>query len=124
MKLSFWDVLNIRTRLIKESFNITFDHNFIQNSKPTYAKTHVTESNASSPGSPNSQVIHEVDFESLFRLVEITIDSESRSKPSSTQNPHVSQTISGRTPTFPPFDFEVFPSRIEGENASTSMPQG
>lgn len=75
-------------------------------------------------GSPNPQVIYEVDFESLFGPLETAFYLESRSRPFSFSNPPVSQNISGPTIAFPPLESEIFVSQIKGENAYTSMPQG
>ena len=74
--------MNRRTRVSEESFDITFDDNFVRKSEQIHVETYILESDVSLPGSPNPQVIHEVDFDSLFAPIEKPLDSESRSKPS------------------------------------------
>lgn len=60
---------------------------------------HILESDVPPDGSPNPQVIYEFNFESLFGLIETTLDSKSWTRPSSTPT-HVSQNISIWTPHF------------------------
>lgn len=74
---AYW-VFKHLTRVIEKGFDITFDDNFIQNSKPSHVTTHIMESDVTPPGSPNRQVIYEVDFESLLGLVETTLNYESK----------------------------------------------
>ena len=68
-KSKAYRVLNRRTRVLEESFDVTFDDNFVRNSGPTHVTTHIMESDAPSPGSPNSQIIYKVDSESLLRAL-------------------------------------------------------
>ena len=120
-KSKAYRVLNRRTRVIEESFDVTFDDNFIQNSSPTHVITHIMESDAPTPGCPNSQTILEVDFETLFGLSKTALDSESRSRPTlipiPTSEALVSHNVSDPIPSLRPFDSEPFqPSQVEGEN--------
>ena len=57
--------------------SITFYDYFVRNLEPTHVATHILESDAPTPNSPNPQVIYEVNFESLFGLIEIDLESES-----------------------------------------------
>lgn len=121
-KSKAYRVLNQRTWIIEESFDITLDDKFIQNSEPNHVTPHIMGSNAPPPSSPNCQTTFEFDFENLCWPIQTALHSESRSRPPSILNPLVSQNLSGM-PTFPLFDFEVPPSQFEGENISTSIPQ-
>ena len=107
-KSKAYRVLNRRTQVIEESFDVTFDDNFVRNSGPTHVTTHIIESDAPPPECPNIQVIHEVEFETLFGPSETALDSESQTRQTSSTEAPVSQNVSGPTPTFPPFDYEPF----------------
>ena len=115
-------VLNRQTCEIEESFDVIFNDIFVQNSSPTHVTTHIMESDAPPDGSPNSQIIHEADFESLFEPLETALDLLSRSRPSSSTDAPNSQNVSGPTPTFPPFDSDLFQlSQVEGENSHPTL---
>ena len=74
-------MLNSRTRFLEEIFYVTFDDNFIRNLGATHVTTHLLDSDAPPPECPNTQVIHEVDFKTLFEPSETALDSESHSRP-------------------------------------------
>ena len=126
LKSKAYRVLKWRTRLLEESFDVTFDDNFVRNSGPTHITTQIMESDAPLPGCMNPQTILEVDFETLFGPSKTALDSESRSRPSlipipASESP-ISQNVSGPLPSLPPFDSEPFqPSQVEGENAHPSL---
>lgn len=65
-KSKAYRVLNRWNRVIGKSFDVTFDENYVQNSGPNHVIAHIMESDAPTPGCPNTQVIHEFNFETLF----------------------------------------------------------
>lgn len=109
-KSKSYHILNYHTHVIEESSDKTFDNNFIRFLERTHFRTHINEFDAPPPGSPYPQVIHEVDFESLFTPIETTLDLESRSRSSPTLPHLVSQTKFVSKTTFPLFYYEVFTS--------------
>lgn len=71
-----YKVLNRRTCLIEENFDVTFNDLFFRNPSQIHTTSHIVESDIPYSIQPIQQVIVNIDFESLFGLPEIALDAD------------------------------------------------
>ena len=112
-------VLNRRTQVIEENIDVSFEDHYIRNTEYKHVTTHIMESDAPPPGSPDIQVIYDVDIADLFCPIETTHLSERRSPPVSLAPEVISD--SGPTPsTTNASTLNINLPPVEGESGNNS----
>ena len=112
-------VLNHRTRIVEESSDISFDDKFCRLSTPAHITTYILQVDAPAPGSPNPQVIHDMDFDCLFGPQVTAIDSKVHIYSSGPSTDTSSSSVPNSSSVPQPSESAV--SLVHGENISSTL---
>ncbi|KAL4573036.1 hypothetical protein LXL04_019829 [Taraxacum kok-saghyz] len=119
MRSKAYRVLKRRTRITEESSDISFDDKFQRIATPIHVTTHILEADAPALGNPNLQVIHDLDFDSLFGPLITAIDFEAPYPQTAASIATPSSSVINSSSVPPPSESDV--SLAEGENVSSAF---